>query len=100
MRPPTLGDEACEPYDAEEPEGKWRVFSDGTPRGTRVIAPNGKEVRDIRDLSFHIEPNEPGHLELEIMPAAITLVDALPHMTFVCPNCSKSTEHTCEGTPF
>ena len=102
MRPPALGYEGREPEDhSNEPEGLWRVFTDGTPINTRIIAPNGHEVtQNITSINFSIGANEVGHLHMEVAPAAITLVGTTFSVEYVCPNCSKSTDHKCEGTPF
>ena len=102
MRVPALGHEGREPEDhSDEPEGVWRVFTDGTSVNTRLIAPNGLEVtRNVTAINFSIEANGVGHLHLEVGPAAMTLVGTTFSVAFECPNCSKTTDHKCEGTPF
>lgn len=102
MRVPALGNEACEPEDhTDDPEGLWRVYTDGSPTNTRLISPDGMEVtRFITSLNYSIEANGAGHLHLEVAPAAMTLVGTTFSVEFHCPNCHKSTDHKCEGTPF
>jgi hypothetical protein len=91
-----------DPTAASEPstEGQWRVYSDGTPRGTYVYTPDGQRVDQVYDLDFNVSASDPlGRLRLEITPAGITMLGVKPEIVFTCPACSESIDHTC-GPPF
>jgi hypothetical protein len=88
--------------DPHEPEGRWRVFTDGSGPGTRVIGPNGYEVKGVASLNFDIDARGVGHLTLEVMDAAaITATTPTATVRINCVGCGEMvSQHTCSGPPF
>lgn len=42
-----------------EPMKKWKIVSDGTSHGTKIISPSGEAVGLVQKLSIFIECGEP-----------------------------------------
>lgn len=103
-----------EPGEAERdlPEGydrpgKWKIFSDGSPNGTRLIDPYGREVPGIYRIAFEIEADTFGGggrgvatVELAPMLTDLTHISAdVVTFTTSCPACGETHSHKC-GPPF
>lgn len=93
--------EADLPEGYEHP-GKWKVFSDGSGGGTRLIDPFGREVPGIFRITFDIEAGGVSRLEVAISPglAEMTHISAdQVEFEVECPVCGEAHTHKC-GPPF
>lgn len=78
--------------------GSWRVFSNGTCSGTKIIDPHGDEVLEVKSLYFTIDSDDSGvgTLNLDIAPVSIAVVSDQPNLHFKCPACLEVLAHVCK----
>jgi hypothetical protein len=87
------------PHEPAAP-GSWRVFSDGTPDGTRIISPKGEELAHVKAMTYYQDATGMGQLTIEILPAEFALKENDQiEIIFECPKCGESKVHDC-NPPF
>jgi hypothetical protein len=55
-------------------EVRLRITSDGTPKGTRVVTEDGKLIRGVQLVSWHLSTAEMARCTIEVRAVAVDLV--------------------------
>ena len=62
-----------------QPLPKYKVISDGTPQGTKILTPGGERMRGVRAIRLDLDAdNVVGTMHLEIWSNAIDIEAEVP----------------------
>lgn len=76
-----------------------QIVSDGTPRLTHVLGPDGQEIRNVRSFTIHAEARDDFVVvNLEIRPVSLDVHALVNEVLFSCPFCSTENRHKCSSS--
>jgi hypothetical protein len=71
-----------------------RVVSDGSPRFTHVLLPDGGELKGVRGFTLNADVKDPFlTINLEIAPVELDINGNIGVIRLVCPVCGDETHH-------
>ena len=74
-----------------------RIVSDGTPRGTRALDADGKEIPNVMHATVYLDAVEPVHASLDLfVPAVDVRVRDVEHSA-TCGYCGGTLRHEVES---